>query len=241
MSAALESGGAVHALLPAAGSGRRFATEVPKQYQPLLGRPLLAHSIDIFCGHPGVVSVTLVLAEDDNRFGSLLGGDYPGVMRVAGGATRAESVLNGLRHLLRSHPKDDWALVHDAARPCLSRVALDRLMARGMSSPDGGILAVPVVDTIKRGHDGRIQGTIDRSALWAAQTPQLFPLGILADALSVMLGNGLSPTDEAGAMEHAGYFPALVEGDRNNIKVTQGDDLALAAHILSRNAGGTAR
>lgn len=225
---------AVHALIPAAGSGRRFAAEGPKQYQSLLGRPLLAYSIGALQAHPRVASLTVVLAPGDEDFNRLLERDYPAVDCVIGGDSRAQSVLNGLRHLLRSRQESDWALVHDAARPCLDTKALDRLLQQAMASPDGGILALPLVDTIKRGRDGRIEGTVDRSALWAAQTPQLFPLGILAGAMAKMLEEGLTPTDEAAAMEHAGYHPVLVTGDRDNLKVTHRADLQLAAQILAR-------
>ena len=153
----------VHAIIPAAGSGQRMGTaDGPKQYQPLLGRPLLAWTLDRFLSHPGVRGVTAVLASDDDRFATL---DLSGpVDWVTGGATRAESVLAGVRHARERHAAE-WVLVHDAARPCLERDALDRLLDAGLASDQGAILALPVADTLKRAGAGDpplIDETVDR-------------------------------------------------------------------------------
>lgn len=158
------------------------------------------------------------------------------VDRVDGGASRARSVLNGLRHVGRHHAAD-WILVHDAARPCLSAASLDRLLEQGLAHADGAILAMPVRDTLKRRNAaGHIEATVDRSSLWAAQTPQLFPLEALTRALRNCLEQGVEPTDEAAAMETRGAHPLLVPGSAANIKITWPQDLAVAEAWLVNQA-----
>ena len=165
---------AVHALVPAAGRGERLGGLLPKQYIEVAGKPVLQHALESLAHHPGVRRITVALAPDDNFF-SGMDMDLPvHVDTVEGGDTRAESVLRGVRYIDRI---DDgaWALVHDAARPCLPPKCLDRLLATGMKHDCGAILAIPVRDTLKReGGDGSIDSTVDRDGLWAAQTPQLF-------------------------------------------------------------------
>ncbi|MEJ2400545.1 MAG: 2-C-methyl-D-erythritol 4-phosphate cytidylyltransferase [Xanthomonadales bacterium] len=225
----------LHALIPAAGRSRRFGGEQPKQYALLLGRPVLAHSIDALRRHPGVGGVTVVLAADDRTFEECLRPEFPDVQTTPGGDSRARSVLNGLESIARTDPACEWVLVHDAARPCLGHEELARLVERGMSARDGAILAVPVRDTLKQADaHARIERTVDRSVLWAAQTPQMFRPADLADRLAAALAAGEEPTDEAGAMERAGRHPLLVEGCPTNIKITGPGDLALAEFILRR-------
>ncbi len=230
----------IHAIVPAAGAGRRMAVdtgksaEKPKQYQLLLGRPLLEWAVNSLCTHPLVGAVTVALAPGDTDFMNLrFSGNTP-VDWAAGGASRAHSVRNALQHVAQTSGAE-WVLVHDAARPCLDRAALDRLLAEGMSGDDGAILAVPVSDTLKRSAGGEepvIESTVDREGLWAAQTPQLFRAVRLAAALDARLAANLPPTDEAGAMEAAGARPRLVRGAMTNLKVTWPGDLALAEAIL---------
>jgi 2-C-methyl-D-erythritol 4-phosphate cytidylyltransferase len=231
----------LHALLPAAGRGLRFGGEAPKQYADLLGRPVIAHSIEAVGAHPDVRGVTVALAPDDTIFEQRLRGDFPGVRTVSGGDSRARSVLNGLEAIRRADPACDWVLVHDAARPCLARDDLERLVAQGLASPDGAILAVPVRDTLKRADaERRIERTVDRSVLWAAQTPQMFRLEELIELLTAALAAGHSPTDEAAVMERAGRRPLLVEGCATNLKITGPGDLALAEFVLRQRAAGAA-
>lgn len=229
----------LHALIPAAGRSLRFGGELPKQYASLLGRPVLAHSIEALRRHPAVRAVTVVLASDDRWFDEHLRPEFPDVATAPGGDSRARSVLNGLESIARADPACEWVLVHDAARPCLSCEDLARLVEQGASAPDGAILAVPVRDTLKQA-DGRrrIVRTVDRSLLWAAQTPQMFRPGDLAGLLADSLAAGAEPTDEAGAMERAGRRPLLVEGCSTNIKITGPGDLDLAEFILRRRASG---
>jgi 2-C-methyl-D-erythritol 4-phosphate cytidylyltransferase len=220
-----------YAIVPAAGSGSRFGSEKPKQYLDLLGRPLIFHTLKALTACPDIERVWVVLAPDDPwwpRFDwSELGPKLETVR--CGGATRAESVSNGLRAAAMVAADDDWILVHDAARPCLSAAMLDALFAELADDPVGGILAVPVADTIKRADpEQRVAATEPRDGLWQAQTPQMFRYGQLEKSLK----NEMAVTDEAGAIEAMGLKPKLVRGDSTNLKVTYPADLALAAMIL---------
>ena len=220
-----------YAIVPAAGSGSRFGAEKPKQYLELLGRPLIYHTLQALTAHPDIARVWVVLAPDDPWWPqydwSPLGPKLETVR--CGGATRAESVNNGLQAAAMVAADDDWVLVHDAARPCISAAMLDALVRELASDPVGGILAVPVADTLKRA-DGsqRVAATEPRDGLWQAQTPQMFRYGKLVEALE----RCRDVTDEAGAIETMGLQPRLVRGDSTNLKVTYPTDLALAAMIL---------
>ncbi len=220
-----------YAIVPAAGSGSRFGAEKPKQYLDLLGRPLIFHTLAALCACPDIERVWVVLAPDDPwwpRYDwSELGAKLETVR--CGGATRAESVTNGLQAAAMVATDDDWVLVHDAARPCLSPAMLDALFADLANDPVGGILAVPVADTLKRADaEQRVGATEPRDGLWQAQTPQMFRYGLLCDALEKCQ----AVTDEAGAVEALGLKPKLVRGDATNLKVTYPADLPLAAMIL---------
>jgi 2-C-methyl-D-erythritol 4-phosphate cytidylyltransferase len=227
----------VHALIPAAGRSVRFGGTTLKQYAHLLSIPVIAHSIEAARSHPLIGGVTVVLAPDDGIFEELVRPYFPDVRAVSGGDSRAESVMNGLRSIRARDPACETVVVHDAARPCLPPDALARLLEQGLASEDGAILSMPVSDTLKRaGPDGRIASTLDRSDCWAAQTPQLFRLDLLIPALESALEAGEQPTDEAAAMERAGYRPLLVRGSGSNIKITGPEDLALAQFILQRRS-----
>lgn len=219
------------AIVPAAGSGSRFGAEKPKQYLDLLGRPLIYHTLAVLTACPDIDRVWVVLSPDDREWGkhdwSALGPKLETLR--CGGATRAESVTNGLQAAAMVASDDDWVLVHDAARPCLSLPMLDALFAELADDPVGGILAVPVADTLKRADAGqRVAATEPRDGLWQAQTPQMFRYGQLGKALKICP----DVTDEAGAIEACGLKPRLVKGDSTNLKVTFPADLALAAMIL---------
>jgi 2-C-methyl-D-erythritol 4-phosphate cytidylyltransferase len=219
------------ALVPAAGSGTRMGDDLPKQYHLLAGRPMLRHALEVLCASPLIQRVFVVLAERDDiweRFDWSELGVKLSVLRC-GGPMRAGSVLNGLLALSAFAKPDDWVLVHDAARPCLSSAQLDRLIEQVGHDEVGGILAVPVADTLKQsGQDGRIDATVPRETLWQAQTPQMFRYGLLREALEQ---SGVV-TDESGALEALGYRPLLVPADASNLKVTYPADLALAEKIL---------
>ena len=225
----------VHVLIPAAGQGTRFGGVMLKQYLPVCGKPVLARSIKVFQFHPLVSSITVVLAEDDQWFESAVGLLAVTVKTVIGGDTRAQSVRNGLRYIADNYSETDWVLVHDAARPCLSPSRLEKFLEQGLESADGAILAMPVGDTLKRAGDSQeIVSTVDRSELWAAQTPQLFRVGVLAEAIDAAQAAGYELTDEASAMEFVGVRPLLVKGSSANIKITHSSDLAIAEALLSR-------
>jgi len=226
----------IHALIPAAGLGARFGGAVLKQYLPLCGEPVLAHVIDAITLFPEISGITVVVNELDQVFEQRINPATRGISTVIGGATRAESVFIGLEHIQEQYPETQWVLVHDAARPCLPRTCLEELLMKGLASPDGAILAVPVQDTLKSADEsGYISGTVKREGLWAAQTPQLFPLQRLLSALGKMLDRGESPTDESRAMEHDGAKPLLVMGSPANLKITWPGDLAIAEAWLQGN------
>lgn len=224
---------ALWAIVPAAGSSRRMRSAAPKQYLEIDGEPVLIHTLRRLVSLPGLDGLMLVLSPDDSRWPAIAErAETPAVQVCTGGLERRDSVINGLKALSARASDDDWVLVHDAARPCVRVDDMQRLLHAVERHPSGGLLAVPVADTMKRGDAGdAVVGTVDRSDLWAAQTPQLFRFGPLRDALSA--GAGEQPfTDEASAMERAGYQPLLVAGSSDNIKITWPQDLQLAALIL---------
>jgi 2-C-methyl-D-erythritol 4-phosphate cytidylyltransferase len=228
---------AFYALIPAAGTGTRLRGEQPKQYLPLAGQPMLWHAVKSVCVPP-IENVFVVLAPEDREFARHDWRAFEGRLEplYCGGATRRDSVYNGLVAAMAAVDADDWLLVHDAARPCLPQRDLANLIAETRGDSIGGILALPSADTVKRaGKDEagtqRIAGTEDRAQLWLAQTPQMFRCGLLMEALK----NAKSPvTDEAGAVEQMGLRPRLVAGSRENIKVTFAEDLQIAEAILEK-------
>jgi 2-C-methyl-D-erythritol 4-phosphate cytidylyltransferase len=225
----------IYALIPAAGSGSRMGAEIPKQYQMLAGRPLIGHAVEVLCAHARVAQVFVVLAPDDARFRQI---DWLAhKMRLAplycGGATRAASVLNGLMAMADVVEPDDWVMVHDAARPCLTAQLIDRLIDALAGDPVGGLLAVPVADTLKRADENsrdHVAATVPRDNLWQAQTPQMFRYRLLLEALRKAPLAGV--TDEAGAIEHMGLHPRLVMGSPGNLKVTWPEDTRFAEASL---------
>jgi 2-C-methyl-D-erythritol 4-phosphate cytidylyltransferase len=225
-------------VVPAAGVGSRMQADKPKQYLPLLGQTILEHTLERLLSLSGLQGVVVVLSKED-RFGRdlpLL--QDPRIVIADGGAERGDSVLNGLSVLSDRLTSDDWVLVHDAARPCVAAADIEKLLSDLRDHPVGGILGTPVSDTIKRVDQNIIQETVDRSILWQAQTPQMFRYGLLQKALSEALSQAITITDEASALEAAGFTPAIVEGRRDNIKVTRPEDLPVAELILKAHADG---
>ena len=220
------------AVVPAAGSGRRMGAVVAKQYLALCGRPLLAHALAPLFACRHLTAVVLVVAPGDQRWQALL---RPGerLLTADGGTERCHSVLNGLERLAGVAAEDDWVLVHDAARPCLSGEELEALFSALRDDPVGGLLALPLSDTLKAADDDhRVRETVPREGLWRALTPQMFRYGLLRSALEQAMEAGTVVTDEAAAMELAGHRPALVAGRAGNIKVTSPEDLVLAEAVL---------
>lgn len=222
------------AVIPAAGRGQRMGETMPKQYLPLRGTTVLRRAMAPFEAEARVKGIVLVVAPDDPY-----GDEYVPVCEkllvvAHGGKERFQSVLNGLKALVGVAEEDDWVLVHDAARPCLHIDDLVRLIEEVGDDPVGGLLAVPVQDTLKRAaDDGSVERTLDRRGLWRALTPQMFRFGLLRAALSRAVEAGHAVTDEASAVEEAGFSPRLVEGRGDNLKITRGADLDLAERVLT--------
>ncbi len=226
------------AVIPAAGVGARMASDLPKQYLPLAGRTVIEHSLNAVLNHPTIKGVVLAIAAVDEYWAALGYQHKKPVLLAPGGAERCHSVLNALNMLQATANESDWVLVHDAARPCLRQDDISQLIACCKHHSVGGILAVPVTDTIKQstgaGETGTISMTVNRSLLWRAQTPQMFRLGMLRDALAGALAADMTITDEASALEWSGQLPMLVEGHGDNIKITCPEDLPLAEFYFSR-------
>jgi 2-C-methyl-D-erythritol 4-phosphate cytidylyltransferase len=250
-------------VMPAAGAGRRFGEQRPKQYAPLQGRTVIEWSLAPFLADPRCAGVAIAVAAGDPYWGKVEGRlanppervaealERPPELVVAtGGAERSESVRKGLAALAGRATAEDWVLVHDAARPCLSARDLESLLEHLGSHPVGGLLAAPAADTLKRATSDQpagggaaaareVEQTVDRSGLWRALTPQMFRYGRLCEALDRALSAGRLPTDEAQALEWLGERPVLVEGSATNIKITSADDLLLAAALLGARHGDT--
>lgn len=209
-----------------------MGSELPKQYLPLLGHPLIAHTLSVFSVSPRIASVHVVLSEDDVDWQRLMPVlDAKIKIWRCGGETRAATVLNGLEAIAGQLGDEDWVLVHDAARPGLNQALLDRLLDSLQEDAVGGLLAIPLADTLKRADaESRVAKTEPRENLWQAQTPQMFRYGLLRQALQAAGG---APTDEAQAVEAQGFRPKLVPGELRNLKVTYPQDLAMAEAILT--------
>jgi 2-C-methyl-D-erythritol 4-phosphate cytidylyltransferase len=214
---------------------------LPKQYLPLLGRPVILHTLERLCTHPRVRGVMVGISDQDRHWQALIPmlsrlpkflGKYPG------GETRAHTVLNGLKALSKRAKAGDWVLVHDAVRPCVRHEDVDKLISSIANGQEGGLLALPVSDTVKRvDNEGRVVETVRREGLWRAATPQMFRIGTLASALENALKQGSEITDEASAIEAAGGHPRVVACHADNIKVTLPEDLALAELYLKQQQG----
>jgi 2-C-methyl-D-erythritol 4-phosphate cytidylyltransferase len=224
-------------VIAAAGASSRFGGPVPKPYLRVAGRSLIEHSLRALSRLPGVAGGVVVTAPGDRRWLRLPKAVRKGIMTAAGGPTRALSVLNGLNALVTAAP-EDWVIVHDAARPCPPRDCLDALIAECRRDAVGGLLALPLTDTLKQADDDqRSARTLPREKLWRAQTPQMFRHGRLTRALTQALGEGFEATDEAAAIEGLGLRPRLVMGSSLNIKVTYPGDLALASAAIRIQRG----
>jgi len=225
---------ALWCVVPAAGHGSRFGGGVPKQYLPLAGKPLLLHTLERLAAHPRIAGLMVALAVDDPHWPDLSSLRGKPVLSGLGGGERADSVLAGLRALVDKVEKDNFILVHDAARPCVREDDITRLIELGIAA-GGALLAAPLRDTLKRADaDSRAVATEPRDARWRALTPQLFRHGELVAALESAGAAGIAVTDEAMAMERKGFKPLLVEGAESNIKVTTPADMMLAEFLLGR-------
>jgi 2-C-methyl-D-erythritol 4-phosphate cytidylyltransferase len=230
----------IFALVPAAGQGTRMGDALPKQYLPLAGRPMMFHCLEALAAVARVDHVVAILSPLDRHWGAHDWSAFPDKIEAmfAGGATRGESVANALALLGDRAAAQDWVLVHDAARPCVSPQLVEQFLDEVADDPVGGLLAMPLADTLKRAAEEslRVSETIPRAGLWRAQTPQMFRYGLLRKALA----QRLDATDESQAVEALGQMPRIVQGENANLKVTFADDLPLAEMILARRAGGAA-
>ena len=227
------------AVVPAAGIGTRFAADKPKQYLSLAGQPIAEHALNTLNASGLFTAIIVAVNPNDSHFGLLPAASLPLVEQVSGGASRAESVLNGLKALSGRAQKDDWVMVHDIARPLVAQASLLRLRDAVSDSDRAVILAAPIYDTIKQAVSVRdshglpvVKATLNRQQLWAAQTPQMVRYGLLCDALSTALDAGDVITDEASAVERLGVDVVIVENTPQNIKITTADDLQMAEFFL---------
>ncbi len=224
-------------VIPAAGVGSRMQSSLPKQYLSLHGAPILQITLDAFLHHSAFAGVMLALAPND-PYWEKLGITGERLHCCEGGRERVDTVFSGLQALRElGAAEDDWVWVHDAARPLLQGREIERMFeVLRNDAPDGALLALPVVDTLKRADQNACSvATVDRNELWRAQTPQVFRLDALANALKQALRDGIAVTDEASAMEYAGFHPRLVEGSERNIKITRPQDLSAAEAFLRDN------
>ncbi|MDH2997276.1 2-C-methyl-D-erythritol 4-phosphate cytidylyltransferase [Pasteurellaceae bacterium LFhippo2] len=218
----------IYAVIPASGVGSRMQANRPKQYLQLQGKTILEHTLEIFLTHSEIEKVVVAVSKTDPYYTEITLLNHPKIEIVFGGETRADSVFNALQAV----PNDSWVMVHDAARPCLKRSDLDKLLQ--IEDINGAILATPAIDTMKRANGEYISHTEDRSTLWHALTPQFFQSEILKKALTNAFQQKLNITDEASAMEFAGFTPLLVAGRSDNLKITRPEDLALAEFYLTK-------
>ncbi|NOY67853.1 MAG: 2-C-methyl-D-erythritol 4-phosphate cytidylyltransferase [Gammaproteobacteria bacterium] len=222
-------------IIPAAGSGSRMQIDCPKQYLILENKTVLEHTLDCFLNNAAITSTFVAIGDHDDYWQSLNLDGRDNLIKVQGGQERCHSVFNALLMLMPMADLDDWVLVHDAARPCLGQEDLDHLIKRLEKDEVGGLLAVPVKDTMKRGNAAdKVTETVDRNNLWHALTPQMFRLGTLFNAMKLALDSHYLVTDEASAIEYAGFSPVLVEGSADNIKITLPEDLQLARFFLQQ-------
>ena len=232
-----KNGEKLWAVVPAAGQGRRVGGAVPKQYLEIAGMPVLAHTLKRLAAVQEIDATFVGISETDSHWHNL---PLPPGMQVAcytGGQSRAETVWLGLQALQKCASADDWVLVHDAARPCVQVEDIDTLISAVVPSSEGGLLAVPVTDTIKvANQDSTAKQTMDRRMLWRAQTPQLFRFSVLYTALQAVVHNLESISDESAAVEKLGLKPLIVQSDERNIKITNSKDLQLAEFFLGKKA-----
>lgn len=221
------------AVIPAAGVGKRMAADKPKQYLELQNKTVIEHCLQRLLDHPDITGVIVSLDQHDQYWSDINFSHEKPVLTCTGGAERYDSVINALNslndYLAAGDSEQTWVLVHDAARPCVRHEDISRLIELASFDDHGGLLAVPVRDTMKRQQDNnRVQTTVDRTGLWHALTPQMFKLPLLIQALNKAHEKGLHVTDDASAMELDGYTPLLVEAHEDNIKITRPFDLTLA-------------
>jgi 2-C-methyl-D-erythritol 4-phosphate cytidylyltransferase len=225
-------------VIPAAGAGKRFGADVPKQYLTINGRYILDHTIELFLNISEVEKIVIAIAEDDQYWHQSHYAEHECVDTTMGGKERFNSVLNGLNYLDTYADENDWVLIHDAARPCLLNSDIKKMILKLKDHDVGGLLALPVRDTMKRSDEnGNVNETVERNNLWHALTPQMFRLSVLKNALEELIKSDIDVTDESQAIEKMGLNPLLVAGDPGNIKITHKDDLNIAVQFINNKTG----
>ena len=222
----------IWAIVPAAGTGSRFSGPTPKQYTKINGKTILEYSVEPLLQSNLIQKIYIAIASDDNTAVQLPLLKDKRIEFLIGGKTRAHSVLNSLLHIQKSSNPEDWVIIHDAARPCLSLLDLNRLIQSLNQTEEAVILATPVTDTLKQVSNNRVETTVDRRLVWQALTPQAFRVPLIISALQSALQQGLNITDESSALEITGLKPLVLNGLRSNIKVTYPEDLELAEFYL---------
>ncbi|MFI3219754.1 MAG: 2-C-methyl-D-erythritol 4-phosphate cytidylyltransferase [Methylococcales bacterium] len=223
----------IWAVVPAAGVGKRMNADRPKQYLELAGKTVIEHTLSRLLQAEVFAAVAVAISEEDPYWSELSIANHEKIITAAGGKERADSVLSGLHAIRTQATDDDWVLVHDAARPCITHADIHHLIESLINDEVGGILALPCADTLKNVQGKNILGTVDRSVIWRALTPQMFRYGTLKTALEHAVGNPVI-TDEASALELQGLQPKIVEGRPDNIKITRPEDLALAQFFMAQ-------
>lgn len=223
------------AVVPAAGVGKRMQADRPKQYLPLLGQTVIEHTLQRLLNSGAFQAISVAISVEDPYWPELAISRNPAVITAPGGKERADSVLSALKALEGKAHEDDWVLVHDAARPCITSHDIQHLIATLEQHPVGGILALSSHDTLKQVDGNNIVATVNRQQIWRALTPQMFRFGMLREALLTTEGNP-AVTDEASALELTGFQPSIVEGRPDNIKITRPEDLDLAAFYMEQQA-----
>lgn len=220
-------------VVPAAGVGHRFGGDIPKQYQQILGKAVIEHTLERLLKLENT-QIVVAVGQTDILWQQLPVFQNPRIQTIKGGEERADSVRLALEHIQGKAEQDDWVLVHDVARPCVRVRDIQNLMTTLANHKVGGVLATPVSDTLKRVlKQKEIASTEDRTKLWSAQTPQMFRYGLLSQGLQSAAQDQWQPTDESAAIERLGYTPQVVEGSRDNIKITRSEDMAIAAAIMT--------
>lgn len=217
------------AIVPAAGIGNRMNHALPKQYLPIHQKPILAHTLSVICQMPQLHQVIIPLHPRDQYWQRLIQLPFNNIVTVAGGQLRDDSVMNALEYIKKEAKPQDWVLVHDAVRPCVTIKGLTALFTQIQNDHIGGLWGVPVRDTLKKVDEGKARTTVSRADLWHAQTPQIFRFEPLYQSLLQAKHDKIEITDEASAIEHAGYHPKMVRGSYDNIKITWPEDLISAA------------
>ena len=213
-------------IIPAAGTGQRMGGDTPKQYVSVCGKTVIEHTINNFIDRKEIESICVSISKSDKYWSTLPISKNKKIITTVGGSERYQSVYNGLSAIKDEADNDDWVLVHDAVRPCLTKSVIDRLITEISSDVVGGILALPCTETMKRINDrNQIEETVNRESIWRAQTPQMFKYGKLFSAIKKVIDENIFITDEAMAMEFSNYKPVVILGDENNIKITHKIDL----------------